>query len=75
MASDLSIRGDLSSIRFEFATKHVSSMIRVPGNNLSDHGTKPDGQLTQTLNLLFESGSLSKNFEDAMIETSDLSAG
>ena len=27
MASDRSIRGDFSSIRFEFATKNVSSMI------------------------------------------------
>ena len=59
MAYDRSIRGDVSSIRFEFATKRVSSMIWVPGKiNLADPSTKPNSHLTKTLNLLFESGTL-----------------
>ena len=56
--------------------KNISSMIQVPGKiNLADPGIKPDGQLTQTLNLLLESGSLTINFEDTIIKSSDLSTG
>ena len=51
VASDRFIRFDFSAIRFEFATKNLSSMIWVPGKiNLADPGTKPDSLLTQTLN-------------------------
>ena len=49
LASGRSIRADVSSTRFEFATKNVSSMIRVPGKiNLADLGTNPYSHLTQT---------------------------
>ena len=76
MASDRSIRGDVSSIRFEFATKNVYSMIWVPGKiYLADPGTKPDIHLTQTLNLLFESGTSPIDFTEAVTKYSDLSNG
>ena len=76
LATDRSIRGDVSSIRFEFATKNVSSMIWVPGKiNLADPGTKPDSQLTQTLQVLLESGCLPINFSDAIIQSSNPSTG
>lgn len=40
-AINRSIRGDAGVMRFEFETKKVSRMIRIPGNtNLSDLGTK-----------------------------------
>lgn len=48
MASDRSLSGDTSSIRFDFATRNVSSMIWVPRKvNLADPGTKADSQLTK----------------------------
>ena len=51
-------------------------MIWVPGKiNLAYPGAKPDRRLTQTLNLLFESGSQPINFEDSIIKSSDLSTG
>ena len=60
MAADRSIRGDLISTRFEFATKKVSYMALVRRKiNLADPGIKPDRQLTLALHLLFESGCLS----------------
>ena len=76
LATDRSIRGEVSSKRFEFATKNVPSMIWVPGKaNLADPGTKPDSNLTQTLRILFESGCLPINFTDAIIQSSNLSTG
>ena len=75
-ATERSIRDDVSSTRFELATKNVSSMVRVAGKtNLADPGTKPDSNLTQTQQILFESGCLPINFTDAIIQSSNLSTG
>ena len=48
-------------------------MIWVLGKfNLADPGTKPDSHLAQTLNLLFESGTLPIDFTEAVTKSSDL---
>ena len=76
LASDRSIRGDLSSIRFEFAIENVSSMTWVPGKvNFADPGTKPDNPLIQALQLLLESSCLPFDFTDAITLSSNLSTG
>ena len=76
LVRDRSVRGNVSSIRFGFATKNMSSMIWVPGKiNLADPGTKPDSQLTQALHLLLESGFLPIDFNDSIIQSSKLSTG
>ena len=76
LATDRSIRGHVSSIIFEFATKNVSSMICDHRKiNLADPGTKPDNPLTPTLQLLLEAGCLALNFIDATIQPSNLSTG
>ncbi len=76
LASDSSIRGDVSSIRFEFATKVVSSMIWVPGKiNLADPGTKTDSPLTDLLQLMLVSGSIPVKFTEAVVQSSDQFTG
>ncbi len=76
LASDRSIRGDLGSIRFDFATKNISNMIWIRGNsNLADPGTKPNCQLTDTLQLLVASGKLPIDFNEAVIQPSDQVTG
>ena len=75
LASNRSIRGDLSSIRFKFATKKVFYMKWVPRKtNLAEPGTKPDSLLTQTPQELLETACLPISFADAVI-LSKLSTG
>ena len=65
---------DLISIRFEFATKNVPSMIQVPGKiNSAYLGTNTDSQLTQTLQVSILSGYLPLDFAKAKIQSSGLS--
>ena len=48
-------------------------MIWVPNKiNLADPGTKTDSHITQTLNLLFETGTVPIDFKEAVIKSSDL---
>ena len=76
IAADRSIRGDVSSIRFEFATKNISSVIWVPGKfNLADDGTKTNSQLNQKVRILFESGCIPINYFEAIHQSSDLRTG
>ena len=76
LASDTSIRGYVSSIKFELATKNVTSMTWVPEKiNLADPGTKPDSQLTQNLQLLFESRCLPIDFSESVTQLSNLTTG
>lgn len=67
-ATNKSIRADLSLIRHEFETQHISRMIWIPGNiNPADAITKPDSPLTQTLQLLMFSGELPIDLESPSI--------
>ncbi len=66
---DRSIRGDVSSIRFEFQTGAVEKISRVPGNvNLADPLTKKDSQLSDLLQLTLYKGRLCVDL-DASSET------
>lgn len=54
---DLSIRGDVSVIRYEFETRRVHEVVWIPGKlNLADCGTKIDSQLTSAVNQLLQTG-------------------
>ena len=67
VASDRSIRGDVSSIRFEFFTKVFSKTIWVPGStNLAACGTEPDIPLTNFMQLLLVSGSIPIDLKDSI---------
>lgn len=76
LPTDRSIRGDVALIRYEFETRKVSRMIRVPGKmNSSDPLTKQDSPLVSSLQLTLFSGELPFNFEDFLARRSDQSTG
>lgn len=61
---DRSIRGDVSSIRFEFQVGKVSEFSWVPGKlNISDVLTKPDICFTETLLPIISTGFLNIDFQ------------
>lgn len=75
-ASDRSVRGDVSLIRYEFETQNVSRMIWVPGKvNLSDPGTKPNSPLSNALQLMMLSGEIPFNFDEFEVGKSDQFTG
>lgn len=56
---DRSIRSDIACIRFEFQVGSINQITWVPGKlNLADSFTKPNSQLTETLQLTLYSGRL-----------------
>lgn len=64
---DRSIRGDVSSNRFEFQTGTVSEISWVPGKlNISDVLTKTDSSLTETLLLIITTGFLFIDFQSVI---------
>lgn len=73
LASDRSIRRDVGSKRFQFAIKSVYLMTWVPGKiSLADPRAEHGIDLTQTLQLLFESGCLPIDFNESITQISDL---
>ncbi|PXF41499.1 hypothetical protein BWQ96_08781 [Gracilariopsis chorda] len=67
-ASDRSIRGDVSVIRFDFETKKIERMVWVPGKcNYGDPLTKTDSPMVDALQNLLYSGRISIDFEVALL--------
>lgn len=64
-ATDKSIRGDVSVIRYKFETK------KIPGStNLTDPGTKRNSSLTNSLQLLMFTGEIPIDYTDAISNSS-----
>eukprot|EP00171_Calliarthron_tuberculosum_P001315 IDg1315t1 len=75
-ATDRSIRGDVSVIRYEFETKNLTRLVWIPGNiNIADPGTKTNSPLTGALQLLLAAGEISIDLSSAQIKNSDQSTG
>ena len=75
-ATDRSVRGDVSLIRYEFETQNVSRMIWIPGStNLADPGTKPNSSLSQALQLMLFTGEIPFSFDSIQVQESDQFTG
>ena len=76
IATDRSIRGDVSPIQYEFGPMTISKVIWIPGPaNIDDRGTKTDSSLTQSLQLLMVDGKISFDYKDTVMQSSDRFTG
>ena len=76
LATDRSIRGDISLMRYDFETHKITRMVWIKGStNLSDPLTKRDSPLMNSLQLLLYTGKLPLSFDVKLSRDSNRSTG
>jgi len=76
LATDRSIRGDISLMRYDFETHKITRMVWIKGTtNLSDPLTKRDSPLMNSLQLLLYTGKLPLSFDVKLSRDSNRSTG